>query len=188
MSPIFTETSDPWNPYQPNANHYHHHHHHSHRNHHHRRRVVSTAMPRSLSNDPFAKNRYETWPQRWQTSPLQAADKHSADELPPYVKKYNRRNRKLFESLEQRPDDEQASRSAYIVRVRAKQRSDEQSAATSGSIKWLQANLFEQQRTGAADARPLAISRSANELPPAGNVRKPLTKGRMDKVMRANEM
>lgn len=82
------------------------------------------------------------------------------------MKKYNRRNRKLFHSLEERPDDEDAGRAAYIVRVRAKQRSDEQIGGTRpDSIKWLQANLFEQQKAS-ADVRPaVRPTPSANELP-----------------------
>lgn len=147
-------------------NHHQHHHHH----HHHRRRnqlleqlqsqsqPPTTANPNNLREfpDPYAKNRYETWPDRWRPQ-------HNADivadrsALPPYIKKYNRRNRKLIDALEKRPAVAERDRADYIAKVRAKQRND--------NDDWLQANLFEQQKQTAKDEPKRNIQRSGNELP-----------------------
>lgn len=157
-----------WHHSQRNHHQNQHHHHH----HHHRRQQQlleqlqsQTASPttnRQLgrdSTDPYVKNRYETWPDRWRPQPNADIVADRSD-LPPYIKKYNRRQRKLIEALEQRPAVAERDRADFIAKVRAKQRSE-----SSSNNDWLQANLFEQQKQKGKEEPKAKVQRSSNDLP-----------------------
>lgn len=112
----------------------------------------------STGDDSLKSNKYETtgirqskWPNlsRLQT---QLHQEIIEDSLPPYIKKFNRRNKQLINLLEGTVSPnyiQHANRKAAHQQRRQKQRN-----------KWLEENLFEQQR------RPAAVTPALPDLLP----------------------
>lgn len=146
-------------------------HHHQHRQHHqhpqnHRAHHIEHM---------YHNNRYQSWPDRQDASRNQPQHPyhHSAEDdyLPPYIKKYNRRNKQLINLLEGTvaPSKDSSNRQVYYAKVRSvhqRRKHHHHHHSDQKSAKWLEANMFEDQRPQLMVNQSAApIAKSPNDLP-----------------------